>query len=177
MIISTGEERGSFINPDFFPDYGLFDSGVYTYSDKYWIPDDSVPEEKRGMLHIQTGFRKDDSVLISLPVITCATLGLKGFSVMSERDSNKGIVWADEALRILGGERSALGAWQNRLEHASAVALNAEENPQSAESRIRDCDMAKMLVQQNLQNILLQAGEAVLAQANQQHGLLLSLLQ
>ncbi len=55
--------------------------------------------------------------------------------------------------------------------------MNAEENTQSAESRIRDCDMAKMLVQQNLQNILLQAGEAVLAQANQQHGLLLSLLQ
>ncbi len=177
MIISTGEERGSFINPDFFPDYGLFDSGVYTYSDKYWIPDDSVPEEKRGMLHIQTGFRKDDSVLISLPVITCATLGLKGFSVTSERDAGKGITLADEALRILGGERSALGAWQNRLEHASAVALNAEENTQSAESRIRDCDMAKMLVQHNLQNILLQAGEAVLAQANQQHGLLLSLLQ
>ncbi len=177
MIISTGEERGSFINPTYFPDYGLFNSGVYTYGNNVWIPDPSNPTKVQGELHIQTGALEGDAVLIPLPVINCDTLGLDKFSVLTEQDSDRGITLADEALKILNDERSALGAWQNRLEHSHAIVTNTSENTQSAESILRDCDMAKTLVMQNIQNILMQAGMSVLAQANQQPQMLLNMLQ
>ncbi|MDD6429416.1 MAG: flagellin, partial [Lachnospiraceae bacterium] len=70
-----------------------------------------------------------------------------------------------------------LGAVQNRLEHTIANLDNVSENTQSAESRIRDTDMAKEMVQYSKNNILAQAGQSMLAQANQSNQGVLSLLQ
>lgn len=177
VIICTAEETGSFVNPQFFPNYGLFNSGVYSYGTNVWIPDPPVPPTKiQGELHIQTGAVKGDAVLIGLPVINCDTLGLTAFSVLTEEDSGYGILYADEALDILNSERSSLGAWQNRLEHSYANVTQNSENTQAAESRLRDCDIAKETVANSIQNILLQAGASVLAQANQQPNLILSML-
>ena len=81
------------------------------------------------------------------------------------------------AIDIVSTQRSALGALQNRLEHTIANLDNVSENTSSAESRIRDTDMAKEMVQYSKNNILAQAGQSMLAQANQSNQGVLSLLQ
>lgn len=81
------------------------------------------------------------------------------------------------AIEALSKTRSKLGALQNRLEHTVANLDNISENTQSAESRIRDTDMAEEMVQYSKNNILQQAGQSMLAQANQANQGVLSLLQ
>jgi flagellin len=81
------------------------------------------------------------------------------------------------AINSVSTQRSALGALQNRLEHTIANLDNVSENTQSAESRIRDTDMASEMVEYSKNNILAQAGQAMLAQANQSTQGVLSLLQ
>ena len=74
-------------------------------------------------------------------------------------------------------QRSALGAIQNRLEHTIKNLDNVAENTQAAESQIRDTDMAKEMVKHSNTNVLQQAGQSMLAQANQANQGVLSLLQ
>ena len=81
------------------------------------------------------------------------------------------------AINLVSTQRSALGALQNRLEHTVANLDNVSENTQSAESRIRDTDMADEMVRYSKNNILAQAGQSMLAQANQSTQGVLSLLQ
>ena len=82
-----------------------------------------------------------------------------------------------DAIDQVSTQRANLGAVQNRLEHTIANLDNVSENTQSAESRIRDTDMAKEMVQWSKNNILQQAGQSMLAQANQSNQGVLSLLQ
>ena len=81
------------------------------------------------------------------------------------------------AISKVSTQRSALGALQNRLEHTVNNLDNVSENTQSAESRIRDTDMAEEMVSYSKNNILAQAGQSMLAQANQSTQGVLSLLQ
>ena len=81
------------------------------------------------------------------------------------------------AITTVSSQRSALGAVQNRLEHTINNLDTASENTSSAESRIRDTDMAKEMVTYSKNNILQQAGQSMLAQANQSNQGVLSLLQ
>ena len=81
------------------------------------------------------------------------------------------------AIENVSKQRSALGAIQNRLEHTIANLDTTSENTQSAESRIRDTDMASEMVTYSKNNILAQAGQSMLAQANQSTQGVLSLLQ
>jgi len=81
------------------------------------------------------------------------------------------------ALSVVSAQRSKLGALQNRLEHTIANLDNVAENTQAAESRIRDTDMASEMVEYSKNNILAQAGQSMLAQANQSTQGVLSLLQ
>ena len=87
------------------------------------------------------------------------------------------ITMIQNAINNVSSQRSALGALQNRLEHTIANLDNVSENTQSAESRIRDTDMAKEMVEYSKNNILAQAGQSMLAQANQSNQGVLSLLQ
>ncbi len=87
------------------------------------------------------------------------------------------ITMVQNAINNVSSQRSALGALQNRLEHTIANLDNVAENTQSAESRIRDTDMAKEMVEYSKNNILAQAGQSMLAQANQSNQGVLSLLQ
>ncbi len=87
------------------------------------------------------------------------------------------ITMIQNAINNVSSQRSALGALQNRLEHTIANLDNVAENTQSAESRIRDTDMAKEMVEYSKNNILAQAGQSMLAQANQSNQGVLSLLQ
>ena len=83
----------------------------------------------------------------------------------------------DNAVSIINKCRSIFGSSQNRLEHTINNSANAEENQQAAESRIRDTDMAKEMVNYSKHNILAQVGQAMMSQANQSTQGALALLQ
>jgi flagellin len=91
--------------------------------------------------------------------------------------ANRAIGTIDAALKIISKQRADMGAYQNRLEHAVRGLDIGAENMQAAESRIRDTNMANQMVDYVRDQILNQAGTAMLAQANQRASAVLSLLQ
>ena len=100
-----------------------------------------------------------------------------GPNVSDYQQAQGTIEMVQNAINNVSSQRSALGALQNRLEHTIANLDNVSENTSSAESRIRDTDMAKEMVNYSKNNILAQAGQSMLAQANQSNQGVLSLLQ
>ncbi|RME93919.1 MAG: flagellin [Candidatus Hydrogenedentota bacterium] len=98
-------------------------------------------------------------------------------SISTPGKANAVIGLADEALRIISKQRADLGAYYNRLEHAAKGLMNAYENIQAAESRIRDTDMAETMTSFTRYQILTQAGTAMLAQANARPQNVLQLLR
>ena len=108
---------------------------------------------------------------------SAAGIGVKGLKVDTEDDATAAIDRIAEAVQKVSSQRSTLGAVQNRLEHTIANLDNVVENTTSAESRIRDTEMAQEMVNYSKNNILAQAGQSMLAQANQSNQGVLSLLQ
>ena len=104
-------------------------------------------------------------------------IGVKGLKVDTEDDATAAIDTISQAIQKVSTQRSNLGAVQNRLEHTIDNLDNVVENTTSAESRIRDTDMADEMVKYSKNNILTQAGQSMLAQANQSTQGVLSLLQ
>lgn len=102
---------------------------------------------------------------------------ISGPNVDNYQKAQATITMIANAINNVSGQRSALGALQNRLEHTIANLDNVAENTQSAESRIRDTDIASEMVEYSKNNILAQAGQSMLAQANQSTQGVLSLLQ
>jgi len=98
-------------------------------------------------------------------------------NIRTSEDTTNAIVGISFALNKLSEQRSMLGAYQNRLEHTIRNLDNAVENTTSAESGIRDTDMAKEMVEYSNNNIVAQASQAMLAQANQLNGGVLNLLK
>lgn len=115
--------------------------------------------------------------------MTTAALGLRNPTVMTfisistPEKANAVIGLVDDALRRISKQRADLGAYQNRLEHAAKGLMNAYENIQAAESRIRDTDMAETMTSFTRYQILTQAATAMLAQANQKNQGVLQLLR
>ncbi|MFY9147360.1 MAG: flagellin, partial [Bacillota bacterium] len=106
------------------------------------------------------------NVLVSFSAaVTEFTVG--GVNVSSQAAANKAITTINNALEKVSAERSKLGAYQNRLEHTINNLGASAENLTAAESRIRDVDMAKEMMEFTRANILSQAAQAMLAQANQ----------
>jgi len=101
----------------------------------------------------------------------------KGINVSSQKAADSSIKTINDAIERVSEERSKLGAMQNRLEHTIKNLDTSSENLQSAESRIRDVDMAKEMMEFTKQNILSQAANAMLAQANQAPQTVLQLLK
>ena len=128
-------------------------------------------------LHLQVGANKEQSIQFSISAADANTLGVNDITVSSYSSATKSISTIDKALVKISTQRSALGAVQNRLEHTIANLDNTSENLQSAESNIRDVDMAKEMTVYSKTSILQQAAQSMLAQANQQNQGVLSLLQ
>ncbi|MDR3335524.1 MAG: flagellin [Treponema sp.] len=132
-------------------------------------------------LHV--GANMDQREQIFINTMTAKGLGVRNVGddsllSLSEPDSaNRAIGTLDEALKRVSKQRADLGAYQNRLEHAIRGIDAGAENLQASESRIRDADMAKEMVTFTKNQILSQAGTAMLAQANQQGQGVLQLLQ
>ena len=105
------------------------------------------------------------------------TVGNGGLEVGTFDKATKAIDTIDKAIEAVSKERSKYGAIQNRLEYSISNTDNAAENIQSAESRIRDVDMAKEMMNYSKTNILMQASQSMLSQANSSTQSVLSLLQ
>ncbi len=126
---------------------------------------------------LQIGAGSKQSMKVGIDAVTSAALGIDHISVSNHATCQEAINTTDSAIRKVSSVRAKLGAAQNRLEHAIANLDNASENTQNAESRIRDVDMAKAMVEFSKFNILQQAGQAVLTQANQNPQGILTLLK
>ena len=129
-------------------------------------------------LHVGADATSNNQISIQLDAMSAKGLGVSGLRVDGTDDSNalKAVDTIKEAIQKVSTQRSALGAVQNRLEHTINNLDNVVENTTSAESQIRDTDMATEMVKYSNSNILSQAGQAMLAQANQSNQGVLSLL-
>ena len=125
---------------------------------------------------VQAGVEANQHIDIVYDSLSLLELGLQDTNVLTVPACDRAIGEIEEAIKEVSLQRSAFGAYQNRLEHAYKSNKNVEENTQASESAIRDTDMAATMVQYANQNILLQAGQAMMAQANQSRQGILSLL-
>ena len=129
------------------------------------------------------GANMDQREQVFIGTMTSKGLGIRSvgddtfISLATPEESNKAIGTVDAALKIINKQRADLGAYQNRLEHAVRGLDIGAENLQASESRIRDTNMANQMVSYTRDQILNQAGTAMLAQANQRTTSVLSLLQ
>ena len=141
-------------------------------------------QEGDAVMQFQIGANVDQNTRVFIGTITATALGLKGaqggdeqISISSPDEANLTLATIDEALKNVTKQRADLGAYQNRFEMAAKGINIAAENTQASESRIRDTDMASEMVEFTKNQILTQAGTAMLAQANSQSQSVLGLLQ
>ena len=130
-------------------------------------------------IELQIGANEGQTMEFTIDDMSAAALGVDGNKVdlATQDGAQKATTTIDAAIKKVSEQRSKLGAVQNRLEHTIANLDTAAENTQTSESRIRDTDMASEMVVYSKNNILLQAGQSMLAQANQSNQGVLSLLQ
>ena len=138
-----------------------------------------VPKTLSFNLHVGADADMTNKIGVDVEPMTAAGLGIKGLNVSDSTGiaATYAIDAIADAVAKVSAQRSALGAIQNRLEHTIANLDNVVENTTAAESRIRDTDMAEEMVEYSKNNILAQAGQSMLAQANQATQGVLSLLQ
>lgn len=143
-------------------------SKTFTYSDSLNVS-----------LHVGADSSDDNKISMNIESMSSDYLGIKGLKVSGKTylQATGSIDTISDAISKVSKQRSELGAVQNRLEHTIANLDNVAENTTSAESRIRDTDMAEEMVEYSKNNILAQAGQSMLAQANQSNQGVLSLLQ
>lgn len=160
-------------------------NGMKMLTGTYAKPTAENPAQADMYLHV--GANMDERIQINIGTMNSQALGLKSpvgnpatasfISLSTQNSSNSVIGLVDQALRKVNSQRADLGAYQNRLESASRSIQIGYENLQSAESRIRDTNMAKQSSVHARNQVMMQAANAMLAQANQQPQLVLSLLR
>jgi flagellin len=135
-------------------------------------------------MQFQIGANADQNIRAYIGTMTSQALGLTGIQGTDERisinspdEANVTIATLDAALKNVNKQRADLGAYQNRMEMAQKGINVAAENTQSAESRIRDTDMAEAIVSHTKNQILSSAATAILSQANSQSQNVLALLK
>ena len=136
-----------------------------------------------GSMWFHIGANMDQRTQVFIGTMSAAALGLRNIgseeilTLAGPDDANRAIGTLDEALKKINKQRADLGAYQNRLEKTVVGLDIGAENLQASESRIRDTDMAKEMVDFTKNQVLTQAGTAMLAQANQSSQNVLSLLR
>lgn len=130
-----------------------------------------------GGMTFQIGANKGQTITFGINDMRSAALGISGVDVSGQATASQALTQLDSAIKSVSSERSKMGAIQNRLEHTINNLGTSSENLTAAESRIRDVDMAKEMMNFQKNNILQQAAQAMLAQANQQPQGVLQLLR
>ncbi len=146
----------------------------YTYSSSSY---DTTLHLADNTTVLQIGANEGEDLAMNIGDMRSHALGLDGVNVMSHERAARSITIIDNAIDRVSTQRANLGAYQNRLEYTANNLTTASENLTSAESRIRDTDMAKEMMNFTKLNIMLQAGNSMLAQANQQPQNVLSLIR
>ena len=157
------------------PTYSSTDGAEFTINKGYA----TVADRLSFSLHVGSDADMTNKINVNIETMNSAYLGIKDLNV-KDSTGNAATYAIDaiaDAVSKVSEQRSALGAVQNRLEHTIDNLDNVVENTTSAESRIRDTDMAEEMVAYSKNNILQQAGQSMLAQANQANQGVLSLLQ
>ena len=145
------------------------DIGTVTFTNESKKLDDGIK--------LQVGANQEQTIGLSVENMRSRELGLGGIGVGSAEDAQEAIKSLDGAISQISSQRADLGAAQNRLEHTIASTDNTAENLQAAESRIRDVDMAKEMMNLTKLNVLQQASQAMLSQANQAPQQVMSILR
>ncbi len=145
-------------------------AGVYTLSGGAGLANG-------GGLNLQIGDTASQRISVKVNNMSSSSLGLDAVNIGSENSAVNSIQTIKDAINTVSSTRSDLGAIQNRLEYTVNNLATTTENLTSAESRIRDTDMAKEMMAYTKNNVLSQAAQAMLAQANQQPQSVLQLLQ
>lgn len=127
--------------------------------------------------HLQVGALENQKITINIATMNAEALNVNSLDVTTFTKAGEAMTKIQAAISKVSGQRSDLGALQNRLEHTVNNLDNISENTQTAESRIRDTDMASEMVQYSATSIIQQAGQSMLAQANSQTQGVLSLIQ
>ena len=163
------------------------ESGSVSFSDfgtgeaakKLGLDASATKTAANGGMTLQIGANEGQTMNFGIEDMSAAALGVDGgkVDIATQSGAQKATTTIDAAIKKVSAQRSKLGAVQNRLEHTIANLDTASENTQTSESRIRDTDMAEEMVAYSKNNILLQAGQSMLAQANQSNQGVLSLLQ
>ncbi|NRT73718.1 flagellin [Clostridium beijerinckii] len=125
----------------------------------------------------QVGATAGQRISLSLSNVGATALSLASIDLSTQGNASLAMVKIDAAIGIISSKRATLGSVQNRLEHTITATDNTSENLSAAESRIRDVDMAKEMMNYSSQKVLVQAAQSMLAQANQTTSGVLSLLQ
>lgn len=142
-----------------------------------------ITTKEPGPIYIQAGANQDETILIPISTIDTHTLGLRdkngdsSIGVTPVSKAAESISLVNDAINFISGKRADIGAVENRLKHALNNVGSTRENLQSAESSIRDVDMAKEMMGFTKNNILVQAAQSMFAQANQLPQGVLSLLR
>ena len=127
--------------------------------------------------YLQVGANSGENMAISISTMTASAIGVDGISISSHGAAANAMATITSAVKQVSAARSKLGAIQNRLDYTINNLENYSENLTSSESNIRDTDMATEMVNYSKNNILQQAAQSMLAQANQSNQGVLSLLQ
>ena len=149
-------------------------AGNTEFNTKKLLGGEAGTEVFNGKFHV--GANAGQSIDLAIENMRASGLGISGISISGQVSANNAISGINAAIETVSAQRSALGAVQNRLEHTIANLDNSSENLSAAESRIRDVDMAKEMMEMTKSNILSQASQSMLAQANQQPQSVLQLL-
>ncbi len=137
----------------------------------------TVKVDAENSMKFQIGANESQNTALSINDMGVKALGIDKLDLTTQKTADESITTIDKALSSVSSERAKLGAVQNRLEHTINNLGTSSENLSSAESRIRDVDMAKEMMEFTKNNILSQAAQSMLAQANQQPQGVLQLLQ
>ena len=143
--------------------------------------DDTTFNEKQLLTNttvsLQVGTEASNTISVTFSSMSAASIGVGGVNVNTSTGASSALANIKDAIKSVSSLRASLGAVQNRLEHTIKNLDNVVENTTAAESSIRDTDMAGEMVKFSNNNILAQAGQAMLSQANQSNAGVLSLLQ
>ncbi len=173
--VATAEEAEQWTGVSISVTRNHQDSGTYTAGNKV-ITTDAVGT-KGLTLQIGAGATSDQQVSLNIADMSSKGLGITTVDVSSQDNALAAIDTIESAINQVSGTRADLGALQNRLEHTVNNLGVTSENLTSAESRIRDVDMAKEMMEMTKNNVLTQAAQSMLAQANTQPQSILKLLQ
>ncbi len=139
-------------------------------------------ESQDNAISLQVGVSANQSIKVGLTDMRAEALGLKGadgttLNISTQGKANAAINVLDNAIQKALDQQTTIGSVESRLEYTSSNLTTASENVQASESTIRDADMAKEMTNYTKNNVLLQAAQSMLAQANQSSSNVLSLLQ